>query len=91
MDVKKSKKNALIAASVAGLLAVSGFAMSKTAFAEDDVNCAGVNACSGKGQCGSKTGGNSCAGKNSCKGKGVVMVSKAACDALGGTVEAAKA
>ena len=82
--MSKNKKNALIAASVAGLLAVSGFTMAKTALAEDNVNCAGVNACSGKGQCGGKD--HACAGKNSCKGKGVVEVSKAACDALGGTV-----
>ncbi len=89
MDVKKSKKNAIIAASVAGLLAVTGLTLSGKAFAaEDNVNCGSVNACSGKGQCGSKTGGNSCAGKNACKGKGVVMVSKAACEALGGKTEA---
>ena len=85
MEVKKNKKNALIVASVAGLLAISGFAMAKTALAEDSVNCAGVNACSGKGQCGGKD--HACAGKNSCKGKGVVMVSKTACDALGGSVQ----
>ena len=85
MEVKKSKKNALIAASVAGLLAVSGLSMAKVAFA-DDVSCSGVNACSGKGQCGGKD--HACGGKNSCKGKGVVMVSKAACDALGGTEQA---
>ncbi len=80
-----SKKKALIAASVAGLLAVSGLSLVQTAFAADaNVNCGGVNACSGKGQCGGKD--HACAGKNSCKGKGVVEVSKTACDALGGTV-----
>ena len=85
MEVKKSTKKALIAASVAGLIAVSGFTMAKAAFAED-VACSGVNACSGKGQCGGKD--HACGGKNSCKGKGVVTVSQAACDALGGTVQA---
>ena len=80
-----NKKKALIAASVAGLIAVSGFTMVKPALAED-ISCSGVNACSGKGQCGGKD--HACAGKNACKGKGVVMVSQAACDALGGTVQA---
>ena len=84
MELKKNKKSALIAASVAGLLAVSGLSLAKPAFAED-VACSGVNACSGKGQCGGKD--HACGGKNACKGKGVVMVSKAACDALGGAVQ----
>ncbi len=81
---KSNKKKALLAASIAGLLAVAGVAVQSTAAYADDVHCGGVNACKGKGSCGGA--GHACAGKNECKGTGVVMVSQAACDALGGTV-----
>ncbi len=49
-----------------------------------EVKCSGINSCKGKGACGAAT--HSCAGQNSCKGKGWVKVSKADCDAKGGTV-----
>lgn len=81
---KSNKKKALLAASVAGLLAVAGVAAQSTAAFAEDVHCGGVNACKGKGMCGGA--GHSCGGKNECKGAGVVAVSQAACDALGGTV-----
>ena len=51
----------------------------------DNVRCHGVNSCKGRGSC--ATANNQCAGQNTCKGKGVLEMSKAACDAAGGTVE----
>jgi uncharacterized membrane protein len=68
------KNSLLVSAAALGLLlaAQNGFAAdtpkkeeAKAAMGE----CHGVNACKGKGQCGSEAG-NACAGKNSCKGKG---------------------
>jgi len=83
---KLNKKKMLLAASVAGLLAVSGTVAATAVYAEGPaaVNCMGVNACKGKGMCGGT--GHACAGKNTCKGAGMVTVSGPACDALGGTV-----
>lgn len=81
---KSNKKKMLLAASVAGLLAVSGVAMSAGNVFAEDVNCAGVNACKGMGDCGGK--GNSCAGKNACKGTGWVKTSTDVCSKIGGTV-----
>jgi hypothetical protein len=49
------------------------------------VQCAGVNACKGHSSC--KTAENSCKGQNACKGKGVVSLTKAQCEQVGGTVE----
>jgi hypothetical protein len=46
---------------------------------EAKVKCEGVNACKGTSAC--KTATNACAGKNACKGTGVLMLSKAECDA----------
>ncbi len=70
MDVKKKK--ALMAASIAGLIAVAApLVVSGTAFAEG-VPCYGINKCKGAGDCGGK--GHGCAGKNACKGAGFVNV-----------------
>lgn len=81
MECKHEKsKKALLAASVAGLLAITGaVALANPAFAaEDKVHCYGANKCKGMGDCGGK--GHSCAGKNACKGQGYVdVVSKEAC------------
>ncbi|MBI3251951.1 MAG: hypothetical protein HYZ52_01340 [Candidatus Omnitrophica bacterium] len=77
-----NKKSKLIAASVAGLMALGSFAAFSTTARAEDVNCMGVNACKGMGDCGGK--GNSCAGKNACKGQGFVKVSSDACAKIGG-------
>lgn len=84
MEVKKNKKLALIAASVAGLLAVTGgMIKNNNAQAADDpapgdrVACYGVNQCKGTGECGGK--GFGCAGKNACKGQGFVKMAKEEC------------
>lgn len=80
---KKNKKSAMIAASLAGILALAGAATlahadDAAAMGGDGVACYGVNACKGKGVCGAK--GHSCAGENSCKGHGFLKVeSKDAC------------
>ncbi len=84
--MKKSKKNALLAASVSGLLAVAGFAAGvNTVYAADEIACSGINGCKGQGACGGK--GHSCAGKNACKGQGWLKVASAdACTSQGGAV-----
>ena len=78
MEKTKNKKQVLLAASVAGLLAMTGaLVLPATAHAED-VPCYGVNACKGTGAC--KGEANECAGKNACKGTGFIKVeSKEAC------------
>ena len=82
---KKAKKKMLLAASVAGLVAVAAVALPASAVYAEDVACSGVNACAGKGDCGGK--GNSCAGKNACKGQGYVSVpTEELCGKLGGTI-----
>lgn len=72
-----AKKNKMIAASVAGLLAVGGMSVTTVASAEmgTGVACYGINACKGTGDCGGK--GYSCAGKNACKGHGFINVDSA--------------
>lgn len=75
------KKKMLLAASMAGLMAV-GFAATVPAQAAENVPCYGVNACKGAGDCGGK--GHSCAGKNECKGAGYVSVPKEACTKIAG-------
>ncbi len=86
---KNAKKSKLIAASIAGLMAVSGMVISGTAQAAGEMApCYGINACKGMGDCGGK--GNSCAGKNACKGMGFVKVAKDACSKIqGGSLTAA--
>ncbi len=74
------KKRAMIAASVAGLLAAVGVMGVTTAQAMDDkmAPCYGINKCKGTGDCGGKAG-NSCAGKNACKGAGFLKLSEKDC------------
>ncbi|HLW74879.1 MAG TPA: hypothetical protein VKT74_07420 [Gammaproteobacteria bacterium] len=47
--------------------------------------CFGVNTCKGKSSC--QSAGHSCKGQNSCKGKGFVIISKDACEQIGGKFE----
>ena len=87
-EVKKSKKKALIAASMAGLLAVSGVALTLSPAHAAGDKCYGVNKCKGQGECGAK--GHSCAGKNECSAKGWVTTQDAdTCVKQGGTLQAA--
>ena len=78
-------KKALIAASVAGLLAAVGMVgTASTSQAADakKVPCYGVNKCKGAGDCGGK--GHACAGKNACKGHGYVSLEKDDCLKIAG-------
>ena len=75
-----AKKRALIAASVAGLMAAGAAAVTQPAQAADagkKVPCYGINKCKGTGDCGGK--GHGCAGKNSCEGQGYVNLAKEDC------------
>ena len=80
MDVKR---RALVAASVAGLLAagISGFAKPAQAEGESEaggkVPCYGINKCKGTGACGGT--GHSCSGQNACKGQGYLELDKDTC------------
>ena len=87
MDTKK--RRAIIAASVAGLMAVTSLAGINKASAKDiEVEpCYGINTCKGAGAYGGK--GHSCAGKNGCKGQGFIEVPKDSCMKIqGGTLKA---
>ena len=84
-----TKKNKMIAASVAGLLAVGTMAIgaARAEMGAAGVPCYGINACKGTGECGGK--GHACAGKNACKGAGFVSAESAeACTTQGGTLTA---
>ncbi len=72
---KKNKKKALIAASVAGFLAMTGASLMPSANAAEGVACYGINKCKGTGDCGGK--GHSCHGQNSCKGQGWIDIQDA--------------
>lgn len=48
------------------------------------VKCYGVNACKGKGVCGTEK--HDCAGKNACKSQGVTKLTPKECEAKKGTV-----
>ena len=78
------KKKMLLAASIAGLMAVSVTAATN---AHADMNsegvpCYGINACKGTGDCGGK--GYSCAGKNACKGEGWLKLPAETCTRIQG-------
>lgn len=82
---KKSKKKMFLAASVAGLLAMTGALVASNAVYAAEVACSGVNACKGTGDCGGKDHG--CAGKNACKGQAWLnFPSEELCTKVGGTV-----
>ena len=74
-----AKKSALIAASVAGLIAAGAAAVTHPAQAAEGgkVPCYGINKCKGAGDCGGK--GHGCAGKNECAGQGYVNLAKEDC------------
>lgn len=74
----QSTKKALVAASLAGLLAVTGASLlnNPPAQAAGD-HCYGVNKCKGTGDCGGK--GHSCAGMNECKGQGWLEIDSDTC------------
>ena len=71
-----NKKSALLVASIAGLMAVTGTVALFPATASAE-SCYGINACKGKGDCGGNA--YSCAGKNACKGQGFIDLKKDVC------------
>ena len=77
----------LIASAALGLM-VAGTSFAEGEASEgDQVKCAGINGCSGKGECAAADGSHDCNGKNSCKGKGWVNTASAEeCSEKGGTV-----
>ncbi len=77
-----TKKSKLVAASIAGLMAVGTVvALAPAAYAEN-APCYGVNACKGAGDCGGKD--HACAGKNACKGQGYLSLPADACTKIAG-------
>ena len=77
-----AKQQALLAASVAGVIAAVGFVSSghqaQAAEAEEQkVPCYGINKCQGMGACHGES--NGCAGQNSCGGHGWLSVEKETC------------
>ncbi len=75
------QQRALLAASVAGLVAAAGLiGFGQQTQAADEVAkvpCYGINKCKGTGDCGGK--GHSCAGKNECAGQGYLKLEKETC------------
>ena len=86
----KGVKGIVVAAGVLSLLA-TGYGLAGSTVGEEGegdkmVKCAGINSCSGKGECGAPDGSHDCAGKNSCKGKGWVKATAEECEEKGGEV-----
>lgn len=79
----ETKTKILMAAALSGM-ALAG-AVSAHTLMEERGKCYGVNACKGKGECGTKE--NACAGQNSCKGKSWISLTKKECEAKGGKFE----
>ena len=70
-----------LAVAAAGLFVAAPAVVS--AAGQNEVQCYGVNKCAGHNDC--KTAMNACAGHGKCKGHGFVMMSKKACDNIGGS------
>ncbi len=83
MTMKRAQ--ALMLATAAASLFASGMTLAADMpTSEAKVHCGGVNSCKGTSDC--KTATNACKGQNSCKGHGFKAMTKAECDAAGGTV-----
>jgi hypothetical protein len=72
------KKQLLVNAAIAGIVAAGTMSVGQVAFAKGAEKglCSNASACGGKGACGETKG------KNDCKGKGNAMMTKAACEKL---------
>ena len=81
----KASKTTNVALAVAAA-SMFAFAPMASVQANEDakVHCYGVNKCKGHNDCKSAT--NACKGQSSCKGKGFIVMSKHACDGIGGKV-----
>lgn len=84
--MKVSRRKATLGLGAALAMAAAGVTgMSGTAMAGESgkVHCYGVNKCKGHNDC--KSASNACKGMASCKGQGFVVMSRHACEAIGGT------
>ena len=82
--ITRRKFSALALASAAATLFTAAPVMTANAGEDSKVQCYGVNKCKGHNDC--KTASNACKGHASCKGQGFVMMSKHACEEIGGSV-----
>jgi hypothetical protein len=82
MNPARNFSGIAIAVAAAGLFAVAGCANQPGAQAATG-HCNGVNACKGTSAC--KTAKSACKGQNACKGQGFLEMTKADCQAVGGT------
>ena len=94
--MKKNQSSRLMLAAMSGLVGAALTIGTPNANASDTKaaakksstemgKCHGVNACKGKGDCGTKT--HSCHGKNACKGKGWSKLDQEHCKEKGGKWE----
>lgn len=81
MYAAKKVSGFALAATAAALLSVAPM----SATAAEKGKCVGANSCKGLSDC--KMANTSCKGLNACKGQGFVSLTKAECDAKGGTFE----
>lgn len=73
------KKQLLVNAAIAGIVAAGSMSLATTAFAKGKMAkglCSNASSCKGKGACGEAKG------KNDCKNQGSKMMTKKACDKL---------
>ncbi|MEJ2059243.1 MAG: hypothetical protein P8Y64_01980 [Gammaproteobacteria bacterium] len=82
MSIKNKLKGAALAGAAAALFTAAP--VTAMAGSNGNVKCVGVNACKGLSSC--KTAASSCKAQNSCKGQGFVLMSKHACEQIGGKV-----
>lgn len=81
----KNKSTAIMLATAAAALFAGGVTIANGVQADEaKVHCGGITSCKGTSDC--ATAENACQGQNSCKGKGFKIVTKAECEAKGGTV-----
>jgi len=77
----------LVASAALGLMAAGAATAGAESEGSAGVKCAGINSCSGKGECAAADGSHDCGGHNACKGKGWVTAPSAEeCAKKGGTV-----
>ena len=83
--MKTYGKGLVLASAVAGLVLSGSVSANASDKAETKtVKCAGINACSGKGECAGA--GHDCGRKNECKGKGWMKTTAEECKEKGGSV-----
>lgn len=80
-----NRTRAIMLAAATATLFAGGVSMTGSVQAEEaKVHCGGINSCKGTSDC--ATAEHGCKGQNACKGHGYKAVTKAECDAKGGTV-----